>query len=98
LPIDVTFNGPRDTPVLNGPGSGNTIQVNRNITSGHWVRVRTVDPTTGQLSAVDDTGADAFADIDVDTAMFVGVGTSSWSATSASGSGAVNVAQRDAYA
>lgn len=97
LPIDVTFNGPRDTPTLNGPGTGNTIQVNSNITSGHWVRVQMADPTTGQMTAVDDTGADVFGLIDVNQARDIQPGTSSWTVTSASGSGAVKVKQRDAF-
>lgn len=98
LPIDVTFNGPRNVPILNGPGAGDTIQVNLNIASGHWVRVRTVDPTTGLVSAVDDTGADVRASVDVDRCRLIDPGTSAWTVTSTSGSGTVAVTVRDAYA
>lgn len=99
LPIDVTFNGPRDTPLLNGPGAGNTIQINRNLaSSSNWVRVQMADPTTGLMTAVDETGADAFGDVDVDRARYIDPGTSAWTVTSASGSGLVKIKQRDAHA
>lgn len=97
-PIDVKFNGPRNVPVLDGPGSGNTIQVNINIASGHWVRVRTVDPSTGLVSAVDDTGADVRASVDVDRCRYINPGSSNWTVTSSSGSGNADVTHADAYA
>lgn len=96
-PITVRFNGARTNPQIDGPGTAGTnrIRVAATIASGDWIEV-TVDPVNG-VTALDNAGANRYADVTALTASVVPSGASSWTATSDSGAGTVTVKFRDAW-
>ncbi|HWU21562.1 MAG TPA: hypothetical protein VN088_08555 [Nocardioides sp.] len=99
-PFKVRFNGPLTNPKIDLAGTTGTdrLQLLTTLTAGHWVEINTYDPTTGTLTAVDDTGADRYADVSAATARELPVGASSWTASADSGTGTTVVTLRSAWA
>lgn len=99
-PLTVTFEGPLTNPRVDGPGTAGTnrIRLGRTLLTGESVTVTTYDPDSGQLTAIDDTGANAYGDITAATARTLDVGATAWTKTADAGAGTVTVEWRDAWA
>lgn len=100
-PFVVRFNGPQTNPRIDLDSSSSGAQrigVTAVIASGHYIEVNTYDSTTGTLTAVDDTGANALAYVSAATAKTVAAGGSAWTRTHDAGSGSTVVTTRGAWA
>ena len=99
-PFTVTFNGPRTNPLWAGPGVAgtNSIRLGRTLAAGEWVKVTTYDPDTGQMTAVDNTGANAYGDLTAATGRTLAPGANAITVSSDAGAGNIVTEWRDAWA
>ena len=99
-PFVVRFNGPQTNPLIDGPGPAlsNRVRCLATIASGHYIEVNTFDPTTGTMTAVDDTGANVMSEVSNATARVIEPGGSAWTKSNESGSGSTVMTTRGAWA
>lgn len=95
-PLTVVFTGPLTSNPSISDGT-NTLGLNTTLTTGQTVTVNTKDPTTGTLTAVDQTGANAMSLLASSTLRSVAPGGVTLTRTG-TGTGTIVTTTRDAWA
>lgn len=98
-PMTVVFTGPfTSAPRIDGPGTAGTnrLGLTGTVSAGTVITVNTYDSTTGGLTAVDQTGANAMSLLSDMTGRVLLPGASTWTRTG-TGTGTIEVTHRPAY-